>query len=59
MKKFIYLIIAVLTAYVAREVTDHRIVKFEKYKTTEELQGFLYSKYQIGSDGEKASYHMV
>jgi hypothetical protein len=49
-----FIIFAIFAAWVIRELTDNRPVKFEKYKTSEELKAFLDKQYPIGSDAEKA-----
>jgi hypothetical protein len=49
-----FIIFAIFAAWVIRELTDNRPVKFEKYKTSKELKAFLDKQYPIGSDAEKA-----
>jgi hypothetical protein len=49
-----FIIFAIFAAWVIRELTDNRPVKFEKYKTSKELKAFLDKQYPIGSDVEKA-----
>jgi hypothetical protein len=61
-KKIKWILLIVFTAYIGvliMDKFDKRPIRFEDFKTSEELESFLYKKYPIGSDVDKIKKMML